>query len=240
MAPVLFISDLHLSADRPGANRLFFDFLEQRATGASALYILGDLFEYWAGDDDCDDPFNNSVIDALAGLAEHGVATYFMAGNRDFLAGGDFSRRAGLTILPDPTTISLFGIPTLLMHGDTLCIDDHEYMAFRTHIRSARWTSDFLSKPLQERKAIIGGLRRQSEDLKRGKDPAIMDVNTFSVDSALAANGYPRLIHGHTHRPMRHEHRIDGHSCERWVLADWYEHGGVLVCDATGCRLETV
>lgn len=240
MAPVLFISDLHLSADRPGVIRLFFEFLEQRAAAASALYILGDLFEYWAGDDDCDEPFNKSVIDALARLAGHGVATYFMAGNRDFLAGDVFARRAGLTILPDPTTIRLFGTPALLMHGDTLCTDDHEYMAFRTQVRSGRWVSEFLSKPLQARKDVIGGLRRQSEDKKRGKDPAIMDVSSTSVESVLAANGYPRLIHGHTHRPARHEHHIDGHNCERWVLADWYERGGVLACDAAGCRLETV
>lgn len=240
MAPVLFISDLHLSADRPQISRLFFDFLKQRAVSASALYILGDLFDYWAGDDDCGAPFNQGVIAALAALGARAVAVYFMPGNRDFLVQEEFSRRAGLTILTDPTTISLFGTPTLLMHGDTLCTDDHEYMMFRAQVRSERWAQDFLSKPLPTRNAIIAGLRRQSEEQKRIKAAAIMDVNAVSVNAVLAGNGYPRLIHGHTHRPARHEHIVDGHFCERWVLADWYERGGVLVCDEQGCRLDAV
>jgi UDP-2,3-diacylglucosamine hydrolase len=136
--------------------------------------------------------------------------------------------------------ITLFGVPTLLSHGDTLCTDDHEYMMFRQQIRSARWSADFLAKSLQERKAVIGGLRRQSEEEKRGKAATIMDVNTLAVETQLRHAGYPRLIHGHTHRPARHEHLVDGRRCERWVLADWYKHGSVLVCDRDGCRPETV
>jgi UDP-2,3-diacylglucosamine hydrolase len=240
MNPVLFISDLHLSGDRPEITRLFFKFLQTRAARASALYILGDLFEYWAGDDDCDDPFNQSVIEAIAALSAGGVPVYLMHGNRDFLANGTFARRAGLSIIDDPTRLDLFGVPTLLSHGDTLCTDDHEYMMFRGQIRTAGWAADFLAKPLQARKAIIGGLRRQSEDEKRSKAAAIMDVNTQAVEALLRSTDYPRLIHGHTHRPARHEHVVDGHRCERWVLADWYERGSVLVCDQTGCRTESV
>jgi UDP-2,3-diacylglucosamine hydrolase len=240
MAPVLFISDVHLSEDRPEINRIFFDFLRRSAGTAAALYILGDLFDYWAGDDDCDDPFNKKVIEAIAALTTSGVPVCFMHGNRDFLAGAGFARQAGLTIIGDPTLINLFGTPTLLSHGDTLCTDDHEYMMFRQQIRSEHWASDFLAKPLKERKALIGGLRRQSEDEKRGKTAAIMDVNALAAETELRANGYPRLIHGHTHRPARHDHLVDGHHCERWVLADWYERGSVLVCDENGCHTEAV
>jgi UDP-2,3-diacylglucosamine hydrolase len=238
MRPALFISDLHLSEDRPDINRIFFRFLDGRARDASTLFILGDLFDYWAGDDDCDAPFNAAIIDAIAGLAEYGVQVRFIPGNRDFLAGDEFARRAKLTILPDPTKLDLFGTPTLLTHGDTLCTDDHEYMMFREQIRSDSWARDFLSKPLASRKAIIGGLRRQSEDEKRSKAADIMDVNTDAVDNLLRVQGYPRLIHGHTHRAARHEHIVDGHTCERWVLPDWYQQGSALVCDAHGCRQE--
>lgn len=240
MGPVLFISDLHLSGDRPEINRVFFEFLNGRAREASALFILGDLFEYWAGDDDCDDPFNTTILSAIAKLVASGVPVSFIHGNRDFLAGGEFARRAGLTLLADPTKLKLFGTPTLLMHGDTLCTDDHKYMMFRAQIRSDSWARDFLSKPLAARKAIIGGLRRQSEEEKRSKTASIMDVSTPAVEAILRAHAYPRLMHGHTHRPALHQHVVDGHPCERWVLADWYELGSVLVCDANGCRQETV
>ena len=240
MKPVLFISDLHLSEDRPEINRLFSDFLKGRARAASALYILGDLFEYWAGDDDCDDAFNAGIVRALADLAATGVKVNFMHGNRDFLAHDEFARRAGLNLLTDPTRVNLFGTATVLMHGDTLCTDDHEYMVFREKIRSDAWARDFLAKSLAERKTIIGGLRRQSEQEKRAKAASIMDVSGGAVDTLLRAEGYPRLIHGHTHRPARHEHRVDGHLCERWVLADWYLSGAILVCDASGCHQETV
>ena len=240
MKPAMFISDLHLSESRPDINDLFFHFLNGRASHASALYILGDLFDYWAGDDDCDAPLNKSVITALAELRASGVPVNFMHGNRDFLAGDEFSRRSGLTMLPDLIHITLFGTPTVLLHGDTLCTDDHEYMIFREKIRSASWAANFLSKPITERKAIISGLRRQSEEEKRSKTDLIMDVCTDTVEALLRGLGYPRLIHGHTHRPARHEHVIDGHLCERWVLADWCQQGAVLICDEQGCREEAV
>ena len=232
----LFISDLHLCSGRPEINRSFFGFLEREATGADALYILGDLFEYWAGDDDLDDPFNAKVVAALAQLAANGVPPYLMHGNRDFVIGEAFARASGVTLLPDPALLNLYGQPTLLMHGDTLCTLDQAYQAFRREARSETWIRDLLRRPLIERKAAIEALRRQSEQEKRNKPEEIMDVTPAEVEATLRRNGYPRLIHGHTHRPARHVHQVDGHVCERWVLADWYEAGSYLACDESGCR----
>ena len=232
----LFVSDLHLCAGRPQSNRVFFDFLEREARGARALYILGDLFEYWVGDDDLDDPFNAAIVTALAGLAASGVPTYLMHGNRDFVIGEAFARASGVTLLPDPTMIDLDGNAVLLMHGDTLCTLDLEYQAFRREARSQTWISALMRQPLAERKAAVEALRRRSEQEKRAKPPEIMDVAPAEVDTILRRFGYPMLIHGHTHRPARHIHRVDGHVCQRWVLADWYQGGSYLGCDRSGCR----
>ncbi len=234
--PTLFVSDLHLCSGRPGINRSFFGFLEREARSADALYILGDLFEYWAGDDDLGDPFNATVIAALSRLAGSGVPAYLMHGNRDFVIGEAFARASGVQLLPDPTLLSLYGQPVLLMHGDTLCTLDREYQAFRREARSDTWIRSLLEKPLAERKAEIEALRRQSEQEKRNKPAEIMDVAPAEVEAALRRHGYPRLIHGHTHRPARHLHMVDGHACERWVLADWYRAGSYLACDESGCR----
>ena len=232
----LFVSDLHLCAGRPQSNRVFFDFLEREARGARALYILGDLFEYWVGDDDLDDPFNAAIVTALAGLAASGVPTYLMHGNRDFVIGEAFARASGVTLLPDPTMIDLDGNAVLLMHGDTLCTLDLEYQAFRREARSQTWISALMRQPLAERKAAVEALRQRSEQEKRAKPPEIMDVAPAEVDTILRRFGYPMLIHGHTHRPARHIHRVDGHVCQRWVLADWYQGGSYLGCDRSGCR----
>jgi UDP-2,3-diacylglucosamine hydrolase len=233
--PTLFISDLHLCATRPAINQVFYDFLSTQARGADALYILGDLFEYWAGDDDLDDPFNRSIADALATLSGHGARVFFMHGNRDFLAGEELAHRSRFTILGDPTLIDLYWTPTLIMHGDTLCTDDTSYMEFRQTVRNPRWIADFLAHPLTERKAQIEDVRRRSESEKSRKPPTIMDVNQEAVADILRRYGYPRLIHGHTHRPARHDPIIDGRHCERWVLADWYRTGSYLRCDEAGC-----
>ena len=233
---VLFISDLHLCASRPQINRIFFRFLEREARGAEALYILGDLFEYWAGDDDLDDPFNAVVVRALASLARSGVPVYLMHGNRDFVIGEAFVRASGVTLLPDPSLLNLCGQPVLLLHGDTLCTLDEEYQAFRREARSASWIGNLLAKPLAERKATIESLRRRSECEKHAKPPEIMDVAPAEVETMLRRAGYPRMIHGHTHRPARHVHTIDSRSCERWVLGDWYQGGSYLACDESGCR----
>ena len=232
----LFISDLHLCAGRPKSNRSFFGFLEREARDAHALYILGDLFEYWVGDDDLADPFNATVVAALSQLAGSGIPIYLMHGNRDFVIGDAFARASRVTLLPDPTVLSLYGQQTLLMHGDTLCTLDNDYQAFRREARSEIWIRKLLRQPLAERKAAIEALRRKSEQEKRGKPAEIMDVAPAEVEATLRRHGYPRLIHGHTHRPARHVHTVDGHVCERWVLADWYQGGSYLACDESGCR----
>ena len=232
----LFISDLHLCSARPQSNRSFFGFLEREARSARALYILGDLFEYWVGDDDLGDPFNATVVAALARLVAGGVPTYLMHGNRDFVIGEAFARASGVTLLPDPSLLNLDGQAVLLMHGDTLCTLDLEYQAFRREARSQTWINDLLRQPLAKRKAEVEALRRKSEQEKRSKPADIMDVAPAEVEAALRRYGYPRLIHGHTHRPARHVHTVDGHTCERWVLAAWYQGGSYLACDESGCR----
>ena len=234
MTTTLFISDLHLCASRPRIKRLFFEFLDRTARNADELFILGDFFEYWAGDDDMDDPFNRAIIDSLAALTSSGVAVFLMHGNRDFLIGEEFCRASGATLLADPILIELNGTRTLLMHGDTLCTDDIEYQTFRKQVRDPDWQQQFLSQPLAQRKSIIEDLRKRSENEKQTKTSDIMDVTPASVERVLREHAYPRLIHGHTHRPALHRHVVDGKSCERWVLTDWYERGGYLRCDESG------
>jgi UDP-2,3-diacylglucosamine hydrolase len=236
-APLLFIADLHLSRERPRPVELFHRFIGEIAPRGCALYILGDFFEAWIGDDDLKDDFHAGLAADLGALGRGGVQVFFLPGNRDFLAGETFARAAGLTLLADPTVIDLFGIPTLLTHGDAYCTDDINYQAFRRQVRDPGWQAAFLARPLAERHALARELRERSEQAKAGKKPEIMDVNIDAVSLAFRDRGVSRIIHGHTHRPARHEHRIDGHLCERWVLADWYEEsGGYLRCDVDGCR----
>lgn len=231
----LFISDLHLSPELPQAVALFRQFLEGPASRAEALYILGDFFEAWVGDDDLALPFHAGIAADLKRLAGRGVRLYLMHGNRDFLIGQDFCRASGATLLADPTLIDLYATPTLLAHGDRFCTDDAAYQAFRRQVREPAWQAEFLAKPLTERREMARQLRAQSEREKAAKEMAIMDVNPEAVTAALREHGYPRLIHGHTHRPAWHSHEVDGRHCERWVLPDWYEGGGYLHCDAAGC-----
>ena len=187
--------------------------------------------------DDCleGDAFSAGVAHALSELTAHGVPVYLMLGNRDFLMGSAFSRASGARLLPDPTLIELSGIPTLLMHGDSLCTDDAAYQDFHSLSRSPEWQSDFLSHPLAERLAMAAAYRRQSEKAKADKTDEIMDVNPDAVAAVLRAHSYPRLIHGHTHRPAHHEQTVDGRSCERWVLPDWRDRAVWLECHADGC-----
>ncbi len=236
---ILFISDLHLCPSRPEINRIFFHFLAGPARAAQALYILGDLFEYWAGDDDLNDPFSHEVCAALRALTDAGVPVFFMAGNRDFLIGDVFAQAAGLTLLADTTLLDIAGTPTLLMHGDTLCTDDVDYQRFRTLVRSPQWQHNFLSLPLTERKAQIAALRRESEAQKRIKAMDIMDVNAEAVVEAFREHGCTRQIHGHTHRPAHHVIDVEGLDCERWVLPDWYDSWGYLRCTEDGCVLHS-
>ncbi len=227
----LFISDVHLDGARPQAGERFVALLEARGAGIDALYLLGDLVEYWLGDDQPPGPLAGAFA-SIARVAREAPA-YFMHGNRDFLVGEDFARRHGLTLLPDPTLVDLYGTPTLLMHGDTLCTDDVDYQAFRRQVRDPAWQADFLARPLDEREAIARRVRESSREAMAGKTETLMDVNAQAVARAFDEHGATRLIHGHTHRPAIHR---EGNR-ERIVLGDWYEGGSYVVCDESGCRL---
>jgi UDP-2,3-diacylglucosamine hydrolase len=234
MPHTLFISDLHLSAEQP-ATRLFLDFVQHVAPEADALYILGDLFEYWAGDDDLDEPLHQTVTSALQQLVRSGTHVYLMHGNRDLLMDKALEQACEATLLPDPTLVELYGRPLLLTHGDLLCTDDHDYQAWRRQAHDPEFQRQFLAQPLEQRKAFIGELRSRSQQEKRNKPEAIMDVNAEAIAAMLREHGYPGMIHGHTHRPGHHRHYVDGHACERWVLGDWHHKGDALRCDAQGC-----
>jgi UDP-2,3-diacylglucosamine hydrolase len=235
-SPTLLISDLHLTPCRPHIAALFQRFLARGAGNAQTLYILGDLFDTWAGDDDLADPFNAEICAALANLAATGTKIFFMAGNRDILAADQFAAAARLTCIKDPTVVTLAGVPTLLMHGDTLCTGDTDYLAFRAAARSPAYQAAFLAKPLAERKALLASMRAQSEAAKQKKDEAIMDADADAIAAAFRQHPVTRIIHGHTHRQARHEHLVDDQKRERWVLGDWHEHGNALTIDRNGCR----
>lgn len=215
----------------------FLHFIDKFASEAEALYVLGDLFEYWAGDDDLDDVFHAQVVAALSSLSHHHTKVYLLHGNRDLLMGEALAKACDAKLLDDPALIDLYGTPTLLSHGDTLCTDDVDYQRYRTEMHDSEFQKDFLAKPLAARKAFIEQLRQHSEAAKQSKDSAVMDVNDEAVSALLREYRYPRLIHGHTHRPARHEHVVDGHTCERWVLGDWDQHGSALRVDAMGCNV---
>ena len=224
----LFISDLHLSEERPAANEQFIDFLESTARRADALYILGDLFEYWIGDDDLEEPFNAVIAGLLRGITGNGVPTYVMHGNRDFLLGERFCAATGAELLADPTVHEVAGVKTLLVHGDTLCTDDEDYQGWRRTARSSAWQRDFLSKSRNERRSMVLGLREKSKAVLQAKPAEIMDVTPAAVIEAMRRHGVTRLVHGHTHRPGHHALSLDGYPAERWVLPDWYGAGGYL------------
>ena len=228
----LFVSDLHLDAERPQIGVLFDEFIQREARSADALYILGDLFEAWVGDDDSSE-VGNFVADKLYGLRDSGVPVFFMRGNRDFLLGDNYARRAGMTILPDPAVVLLYDKPTLLMHGDTLCTDDVAYQQFRVQSRHPDWQRQFLAQSLSARLAFAEQARAASRAHQAGLQAqgamdAITDVSLAAVETTLARYGIDTLIHGHTHRPATHTH----HGGRRIVLGDWYEHGSVLRVDA--------
>ena len=240
MAPILFISDLHLNADEPETVERFRHFCRNIAPQAQALYILGDFFEYWAGDDDMAEPFNHGIVEELRQLSTKIPHIHLLHGNRDFLLGADFAAAAGVTLLPDPTLIDLFGRPTIITHGDALCTDDLAYQQFRAMVRNPQWQAQFLAQPLAVRKAIAEDLRRKSEASKQEKSAAIMDVNADAVAGLFARfSGITDLIHGHTHQPACHTLNIDANEYRRWVLPDWYEgKWGYLRCSADGWQLQ--
>ena len=233
----LLISDLHLTEERPEANERFISLLEEKGRAADALYILGDFFEYWIGDDDLAEPFNAVIASLLKDLKRRGVPVYLMHGNRDFLIGEGFCTATGARLLQDPTVLDIAGVKTLLMHGDTLCTDDVDYQAWRRKARDPAFQAAFLAKPLDERRHQVHQMREKSKQVVQEKTAEIMDVNDEAVRQALRSHGVRRLIHGHTHRPGRHAIDVDGQRCERWVLPDWYGRGGYLEVSGTKPRL---
>ncbi|MFC5569885.1 UDP-2,3-diacylglucosamine diphosphatase [Lysobacter yangpyeongensis] len=240
----LFISDLHLDAERPQVTALFGRFLREEARGADALYILGDLFEAWVGDDDPSDT-GAFVARELRTLADAGVPVHFIRGNRDFLVGDAFARRAGMTILPDPAVVMLYGEPTLILHGDTLCTDDVAYQQFRAQVRNPAWQQQFLSQPLAARVAFAQQARAASKAHQaglqdKGAMESITDVAPATVEATLLRFGITRMIHGHTHRPAIHELEIGERACQRIVLGDWYDQGSVLRVSPGDVKLETL
>ena len=234
----LFVSDLHLDPSRPAITELFGRFLDGEARRADALYILGDLFEAWVGDDDPSEA-GTFVAARLKALADAGVPTYFIRGNRDFLLGDEYAKRAGMTILPDPAVILLQGEPTLILHGDLLCSDDTAYQQFRTQTRDPRWQAQFLAQPLAARLAFAAQARaaskaRYGELQASGQSETITDVSPATVREWFARYGVRRMIHGHTHRPAIHD---EGDCATRIVLGDWYQQGSVLRAGEDGFDL---
>jgi UDP-2,3-diacylglucosamine hydrolase len=225
--PTLFISDLHLDDRRPETTNLLLKFLEDEAVHADALYILGDLFEFWLGDD-VPSKCSLAVATALKRLSQSGVPCYFMHGNRDFLLQGEYAVRAGIELLPEEYVADLYGEPVLLMHGDSLCTDDTAYQQFRTVVRDPAWQRDFLAKSPQERLQTALQARDASAAHKGAVDMTIMDVNPGEVVAAFERHGVSRMIHGHTHRPATHDLEIKGRPAQRIVLGDWYTQGSVL------------
>lgn len=226
----MFISDLHLAPERPEIIRLFVRFCETLACDCKTLYILGDFVEYWLGDDDVAEGLQ-PAFSALRQLADAGITIRFMHGNRDFLIGEALAQRCGFDIIPDPSLIDLNAEPVLLMHGDTLCTDDYDYMQFRNTVRNPVFQQTFLAKPLNERQQIAQSLRETSKAATAVKNPEIMDVNLQAVDNIMREHAVKILIHGHTHRPAIHKLELDGQACMRIVLGDWYDSGSYLLLD---------
>jgi UDP-2,3-diacylglucosamine hydrolase len=234
----IFLSDIHLCESRPRIIDAFVSFLSKLTNEVDALYILGDLFEYWIGDDSKQ---HNNVIEALKELTDRHIQVFLMHGNRDFLIGSAFEKKTGAVLLNDPILVEIYGKKVLLCHGDTLCTDDIEYQSFRDKIRSESWKNEFLKKSLAERVSIANDFRKESELNKKKKSVKIMDVNLDEVNRTLIQFNYPDfLIHGHTHRPNQHSINLDGHQIQRIVLGDWYEQGSYLILSAHGietCRV---
>ena len=224
----LFISDLHLHESRPQITRAFFQFLETQATLAESLYILGDFFDAWIGDDD-DAPLNAEVAAALKNLSNSGTKIFFMHGNRDFLIGKTFAEQSGAQLIAEGSVIDLYGTKTLLLHGDSLCTADAAYIAFRQQVRSPEWQAQILAQPLAARRALAAQMRERSQAMNSLKAEDIMDVTQADVIQSMIDANVTRMIHGHTHRPNRHSLTINDHTAERIVLGDWHEQAWALL-----------
>ena len=226
----LFVSDLHLEAAAPDAVEQFLAFMRTKAASAEALYILGDLFEVWVGDDD-PDPAKGRVCEGLRTLTTSGVGCFILHGNRDFLIGREFCRRTGSRLLADPVVVDLDGERVLLTHGDALCTDDHSYQELRSAVRTPEWQRRFLALSLADRELIANQARAGSKEHVSKTVPNIMDVNEDAVSTAYRATRVRRIIHGHTHRPGVHDTSIEGESAQRMVLGAWYEQGSYILYD---------
>lgn len=232
----LFIADIHLSCEQPTITAGFLRFLREIAPAATALYILGDLFDSWIGDDD-DNPLNQQIASAIAQLVDSGVPCYFIHGNRDFLLGERFARRCGMTLLPECCELELYGRRVLIMHGDTLCTDDTSYQAYRAKVHQ-RWLQQlFLAVPLFLRRYIASRLRAGSTSANQRKSLAIMDVNPGTVVQVLEQHQAQWLIHGHTHRPAIHQLQASQQTAWRYVLGAWHEQGSMVEVNAENIKL---
>lgn len=238
MNHTLFIADLHLSEERSDISELFFHFLQTTARNAQALYILGDLFEVWIGDDN-NDAFSDRVAHEIHQLSRLGVPVYFIHGNRDFLLGKKYAKKAGMILLPEHQVIDLYGQRALIMHGDTLCTLDSDYQKFRRKSRKKWWQLMMLSLPLFIRRHIANRARQQSKILNEGKSMTIMDVTQSEVESQMREMGVDLLIHGHTHRPSTHQFKLGDRDAQRIVLGDWYTQGSILVATPQQISLES-
>lgn len=227
MSYTYFIADLHLSQDRPDITACLADFLSGDVQSADALYVLGDLFEYWIGDDDRND-FTDEVAQLFKSLNDKGIPIYYVHGNRDFLIRKSFCQRSGMQLLDEQTVIDLYGTPTLILHGDELCTQDIAYQAFRAKARSWWWPRLILALPLFVRRKIAENGRRTSQKNQQNLTMEIMDVTHQAVVDVMQQHGVKRLIHGHTHRPAIHELEINKQKAQRIVLGDWYEQGSML------------
>jgi UDP-2,3-diacylglucosamine hydrolase len=233
---VLFISDLHIDESRPAITEQFLSFLAAEAREAEALYILGDLFESWVGDDAAD-AAQSAAITGLHSLTSQGVPCFVMHGNRDFLLAAQFCRMSGAELLPDPLIVTLYGEPVLVTHGDALCTDDRAYQRLRATVRDADWQQQFLALSIASRRALAGAARVGSQAHTAAVEYAITDVNAESVATALRGARTATLLHGHTHRPAIHPLQVDGRPCTRIVLGDWYDQGSLLRWDRNGPEL---
>ena len=231
-----FSAVVHLAQNRPEITACFLSFLRNDARNAQTLYILGDLFEYWIGDDD-DSPFVAEIAQGLKQLSEHGTVIYFIHGNRDFLLGKKYAKKAGMTILPEVDLIELYGQQIIIMHGDTLCTKDVGYQKFRTKSRSWWWQAMIKSLPLFIRRKIAEDYRKQSASATAMKSQDIMDVTDTEVERSFVTHNSLLMIHGHTHRPNIHHVNVNGKQAKRIVLGDWYDQGAWLKFDKDGYQL---
>lgn len=239
LSQTIFLSDVHLDFARPDITAQFITYLESLKENTQRLYIVGDLFEAWIGDD-APGPLGEQIIQQLAALTDAGVEGFFTHGNRDFLIGEQFAERTGFTVLDEEVVIDCYGDKVLLMHGDSLCIDDVDYMALRRIVRDPKWQSQILSKSVEERLAYAEQMRAASNEQMSKKSAEIMDVNQTEVEHAFSRYNVKLLLHGHTHRPDVHKFMHEDEPVQRIVLGDWYQHGSVVQWDASGFELRTL